>query len=76
MLTKERSISCFVSHIDLVVTSRLLTLLVNLLVCRVGDITLEDFKIAIKKEGSYRYVFKALDPELGTVKEEVNNFIS
>ena len=42
------------------------------LACRVGDITLEDFKIATKKDGNYRYIFKALDPELGTVKEEVS----
>ncbi|XP_078481978.1 dixin [Ciona intestinalis] len=38
---------------------------------RVGDITLGEFKTAIKKEGNYRFIFKALDPELGTVKEEV-----
>nr|CAB3238103.1 dixin [Phallusia mammillata] len=38
---------------------------------RVGDITLGEFKSAIKKQGNYRYIFKALDPELGTVKEEV-----
>jgi len=39
--------------------------------CRVGDITLGEFKNAIKKHGNYRFIFKALDPELGTVKEEV-----
>ncbi|CAK8682026.1 unnamed protein product [Clavelina lepadiformis] len=38
---------------------------------RVGDITLGDFKASIKKYGNYRFIFKALDPELGTVKEEV-----
>uniref|UniRef100_F6WYD9 Uncharacterized protein n=1 Tax=Ciona intestinalis TaxID=7719 RepID=F6WYD9_CIOIN len=38
---------------------------------RVGDITLGEFKTVIKKEGNYRFIFKALDPELGTVKEEV-----
>jgi len=41
---------------------------------RVGDITLRDFKQYTKKElGNFRFVFKALDPELGTVKEEVFN---
>ncbi|XP_060792142.1 dixin-A isoform X1 [Neoarius graeffei] len=38
---------------------------------RLGEITLRDFKVAIDREGSYRYHFKALDPEFGTVKEEV-----
>lgn len=38
---------------------------------RLGDITLQDFKVAIDRQGSYRYHFKALDPEFGTVKEEV-----
>ena len=38
---------------------------------RVGNITLQDFKDATKKDGNFRYIFKALDPELGTVKEEV-----
>uniref|UniRef100_H2YPR1 DIX domain-containing protein n=1 Tax=Ciona savignyi TaxID=51511 RepID=H2YPR1_CIOSA len=38
---------------------------------RVGDITLGEFKAAIRKEGNFRFIFKALDPELGTVKEEV-----
>ncbi|KAK1788267.1 hypothetical protein P4O66_016714 [Electrophorus voltai] len=38
---------------------------------RLGEITLRDFKAAIDREGSYRYHFKALDPEFGTVKEEV-----
>ncbi|XP_058271660.1 dixin-A isoform X2 [Hemibagrus wyckioides] len=38
---------------------------------RLGEITLQDFKVAIDREGSYRYHFKALDPEFGTVKEEV-----
>ncbi|KAI5096615.1 dixin-A isoform X2 [Silurus meridionalis] len=38
---------------------------------RLGEITLRDFKLAIDREGNYRYHFKALDPEFGTVKEEV-----
>ncbi|XP_017554051.1 dixin isoform X1 [Pygocentrus nattereri] len=38
---------------------------------RLGEVTLWDFKVAIDREGSYRYHFKALDPEFGTVKEEV-----
>ncbi|XP_069081098.1 dixin isoform X6 [Pleurodeles waltl] len=38
---------------------------------RLGDVTLSDFKAAIDREGTYRYHFKALDPEFGTVKEEV-----
>ncbi|XP_056010341.1 dixin-like isoform X6 [Ostrea edulis] len=41
---------------------------------RLGEITLKDFKqIHDKKSGNYRYSFKALDPEFGTVKEEVMN---
>ncbi|XP_075460539.1 dixin isoform X3 [Ascaphus truei] len=38
---------------------------------RLGEVTLRDFKTAIDREGSHRYHFKALDPEFGTVKEEV-----
>uniref|UniRef100_A0A8C6RRT6 Dixin n=1 Tax=Nannospalax galili TaxID=1026970 RepID=A0A8C6RRT6_NANGA len=38
---------------------------------RLGEVTLKDFKVAIDREGSHRYHFKALDPEFGTVKEEV-----
>lgn len=41
---------------------------------RLGEITLKDFKqIHDKSSGNYRYSFKALDPEFGTVKEEVMN---
>ncbi|XP_061183950.1 dixin-like isoform X2 [Saccostrea echinata] len=41
---------------------------------RLGEITLKDFKkIHDKNVGNYRYSFKALDPEFGTVKEEVMN---
>lgn len=38
---------------------------------RLGEVTLRDFKAAVDRQGSYRYHFKALDPEFGTVKEEV-----
>uniref|UniRef100_I3LNL5 DIX domain containing 1 n=1 Tax=Sus scrofa TaxID=9823 RepID=I3LNL5_PIG len=41
--------------------------------CRLGEVTLKDFKAAIDREGNHRYHFKALDPEFGTVKEEVQN---
>lgn len=40
--------------------------------CRLGEVTLRDFKAAIDREGTHRYHFKALDPEFGTVKEEVS----
>ncbi|XP_039206497.1 dixin isoform X3 [Crotalus tigris] len=38
---------------------------------RLGEVTLRDFKAAIDRDGTHRYHFKALDPEFGTVKEEV-----
>ena len=38
---------------------------------RLGEINLKDVKEAVDREGNYRYHFKALDPEFGTVKEEV-----
>ncbi|XP_062342162.1 dixin isoform X6 [Osmerus eperlanus] len=38
---------------------------------RLGEVTLRDVKAAVDREGKYRYHFKALDPEFGTVKEEV-----
>ncbi|XP_063211534.1 dixin isoform X4 [Chroicocephalus ridibundus] len=38
---------------------------------RLGEVTLKDFKVAIDREGTHRYHFKALDPEFGTVKEEI-----
>ncbi|KAG7515596.1 dixin-like isoform X4 [Solea senegalensis] len=38
---------------------------------RLGEVTLKDVKSAVDQEGNYRYHFKALDPEFGTVKEEV-----
>lgn len=40
-------------------------------VSRLGEVTLKDVKAAVDREGNYRYHFKALDPEFGTVKEEV-----
>ncbi|KAG7217287.1 hypothetical protein INR49_027831 [Caranx melampygus] len=36
-----------------------------------GIVTLKDVKAAVDRQGNYRYHFKALDPEFGTVKEEV-----
>ncbi|KAJ6653989.1 hypothetical protein lerEdw1_007621 [Lerista edwardsae] len=41
---------------------------------RLGEVTLRDFKAAIDREGTHRYHFKALDPEFGTVKEEVSTW--
>ncbi|XP_067113179.1 dixin isoform X4 [Osmerus mordax] len=38
---------------------------------RLGEVTLRDVKAAVDRDGKYRYHFKALDPEFGTVKEEV-----
>ncbi|XP_048588939.1 dixin isoform X2 [Nematostella vectensis] len=38
---------------------------------RLGNITLRDFKHMFDRPGPYRFHFKALDPEFGTVKEEV-----
>ncbi|KAM3869472.1 dixin-like [Diretmus argenteus] len=38
---------------------------------RLGEVTLKDVKAAVDRQGNYRYHFKALDPEFGTVKEEV-----
>lgn len=42
---------------------------------RLGEVTLKDVKAAVDREGNYRYHFKALDPEFGTVKEEVRDQI-
>lgn len=46
---------------------------VSMWVCiyRLGEVTLRDFKAAVDRQGNFRYHFKALDPEFGTVKEEV-----
>ncbi|XP_061660241.1 dixin-like isoform X2 [Syngnathoides biaculeatus] len=38
---------------------------------KLGEVTLKDVKAAVDQGGNYRYHFKALDPEFGTVKEEV-----
>ncbi|XP_070700189.1 dixin-A isoform X2 [Pempheris klunzingeri] len=38
---------------------------------RLGEVTLKDVKAAVDRQGNFRYHFKALDPEFGTVKEEV-----
>ena len=38
---------------------------------RLGEISLKDFKDFFDRPGNFRYHFKALDPEFGTVKEEV-----
>ena len=40
---------------------------------RLGEVTLRDFKSTLDRPGQFRYHFKALDPEFGTVKEEVRN---
>ncbi|XP_072281742.1 dixin isoform X2 [Pyxicephalus adspersus] len=52
-------------------TDRSLTPFMVTIPKRLGEVTLRDFKIAIDREGNHRYHFKALDPEFGTVKEEV-----
>lgn len=45
-------------------------------VYRLGDVTLKDVKQAVDCEGGHlRYHFKALDPEFGTVKEEVRGHL-
>ncbi|KAG8434475.1 hypothetical protein GDO86_012740 [Hymenochirus boettgeri] len=54
-------------------TDRSLTPFMVTIPKRLGEVTLRDFKTAIDREGSHRYHFKALDPEFGTVKEEVFN---
>ncbi|KAF7699932.1 dixin-A [Silurus meridionalis] len=38
---------------------------------RLGEVTLQDFKAAVGRHNNFRYHFKSLDPEFGTVKEEV-----
>ncbi len=38
---------------------------------RPGEVTLHDLQQIFDREGDYRYHFKALDPEFGTIKEEV-----
>ena len=53
--------------------SILLIVLVPSFSCRLGEVTLKDFKAAVDRGGNHRYHFKALDPEFGTVKEEVQH---
>ncbi|XP_038843173.1 dixin-A-like [Salvelinus namaycush] len=38
---------------------------------RLGKVTLRDVKTAVDRDDNHRFHFKALDPEFGTVKEEV-----
>ncbi|KAI0234361.1 Dixin [Lamellibrachia satsuma] len=40
---------------------------------RLGEIRLRDICSLFDKHGSYRYHFKTLDPEFGTVKEEITH---
>ena len=40
---------------------------------RLGEVRLRDICSLFDKHGSYRYHFKTLDPEFGTVKEEVSH---
>lgn len=45
-----------------------------LTICKpLGEVTLRDFKSTLDRPGQFRYHFKALDPEFGTVKEEISN---
>lgn len=45
-----------------------------LFIGRLGEVTLNDFKLAVDRHGNFRYHFKSLDPEFGTVKEEVRKY--
>lgn len=40
---------------------------------RLGEVRLRDIYSLFDKHGSYRYHFKTLDPEFGTVKEEITH---
>ncbi|XP_028401481.1 dixin-like isoform X2 [Dendronephthya gigantea] len=40
---------------------------------RLGEVTLGDFKSLLDLSGQYRYYFKALDAEFGTIREELIN---
>lgn len=40
---------------------------------RLGEVTLGDFKSLLDPPGQYRYYFKALDAEFGTIREELVN---
>ena len=37
-----------------------------------GEITLKDFKNLLDRGGSHRYYFKSMDPDFGSVREEVS----
>ncbi|XP_071958457.1 dixin-like isoform X2 [Antedon mediterranea] len=52
-------------------TERTVTPFMSSITKPLGQVTLRDFKKIFDREGPYRYHFKALDPEFGTVKEEV-----
>ncbi|XP_071508896.1 dixin-like [Diadema antillarum] len=54
-------------------TERTVTPFMSSIPKRLGEVTLRDFKQIFDREGAYRFHFKALDPEFGTVKEEVVN---
>ncbi|XP_063959602.1 dixin-like isoform X3 [Lytechinus pictus] len=54
-------------------TERTVTPFMSSIPKRLGEVTLGDFKQIFDRDGAYRFHFKALDPEFGTVKEEVIN---
>ncbi|XP_038065388.1 dixin-like isoform X2 [Patiria miniata] len=54
-------------------TERTVTPFMNSIPKKLGEVTLADFKQIFDREGNYRYHFKALDPEFGTIKEEVED---
>ncbi|XP_070548720.1 dixin-like isoform X2 [Ptychodera flava] len=54
-------------------TERTVTPFMSSIPKRLGEITLRDFKEIFDRLGNYRFHFKALDPEFGTVKEEVSS---
>ena len=47
-------------------------LIFDVLFCSLGEITLHDFKMLLDRSGSYRYFFKSMDPDFGSVREEVS----
>ncbi|XP_023932971.1 dixin-like isoform X2 [Lingula anatina] len=54
-------------------TERTVTPFMKTIGKRLGEITLRDFRALFDRPGNYRFHFKALDPEFGTVKEEVTH---
>ncbi|XP_076146478.1 dixin-A isoform X1 [Alosa pseudoharengus] len=64
-------LSASVSTKVLYFTDRSLTPFLINIPKKLGELTLRDFKAAVDRHGNFRYHFKALDPEFGTVKEEV-----